>query len=87
MNPIHLLGVASHAAVPARINWFPWTDEERGVIGWRGQVYDSDEQLFMYLSPALDARVPMMALFVGAWGDPKRDRMVALIHREEVIPQ
>lgn len=87
MNPLHLLGVSSHAAVPARVNWFPWTDEDRVVIGWRGQVYDSEDQVFMYLSPALDSSVPMMAIFIGPHGNPTRDRLVGLMTQTGVVPQ
>ena len=76
---LHLLGIASHAVPGARVNWFPWTDEGHQRLGWRGQIYDTDEELFVYLVPSLDSPVPTIGLFMGRSGNPRYDNFVGRI--------
>jgi hypothetical protein len=70
---IHVIGVASHAGVPARANWYPWTDDNWQYVGWRVEPHDGGESVYVYLVPDLEADVPLVGIYIGATGDPEQD--------------
>jgi hypothetical protein len=70
---IHVIGVASHAGIPARANWFPWTDDNWQYVGWKIEPHDGGETFYVYLVPQLDEEQRSVAIHVGTTGDPEQD--------------
>lgn len=67
---IHLLGVASHAGVPAGVNWIPWQSDDRSWLGWRLEPHDGSEVRYLYLVPDLEAAGVVADVYYGPDGDP-----------------
>lgn len=74
---VHLLGVASHAGVPAGVNWIPWQSEDRQLFGWRLEPHDGGEVSYLYFVPDLECSSVAADVFHGPTGDPKHDSPVA----------
>lgn len=70
---IHVIGVASHAGVPARANWFPWTDNDWQYVGWKVVPYDGGETFYVYLVPDLEDDTRSVNIYIGTTGDPTQD--------------
>lgn len=76
---VHMLAVASHAGVPAGLNWYPWQTNDRQYHGWRIEPHGEGEPMFLYFVPDLDAEGLRASVYCGFHGDPERDDLVTVV--------
>jgi len=76
----HMLRVANHVSINAKVNWYPWSNHpDKVAVGWEAIPHEGGPSIFCYLIPDLMAMTPKMNVYLGTAGDPALDPIVTSI--------
>jgi len=80
MALFHMIRVANHVSIAARVNWYPWSNHpERVAVGWEAIPHDGGASTYCYLVPDVMSLTPKVNVHLGQMGDPNMDPIISTI--------
>lgn len=80
---LHMLACASHAGLPAQVNWYPCTVHDQEYVGWKLQSHDSGDEMYLYFVPDLESNKRAVWMHYGPHGDPTNDQSIGYLEVPE----